>query len=813
MKRKANRRSTQKTSGARWVTLVLLASVASIVLVAGLSLLAFFIQLDRSLPSTQSLKNYHPPLVTRVYASDGSLQGEFYTERRYVVPLSDLPPHLINAFLASEDVRFYEHGGVDFPGVIRALLKNIQAGEIVQGGSTITQQVVKSLLLTPERTWIRKMKEAILAYRIDQTLSKDEILFLYLNQIYFGSGAYGVEAAARTYFDKSAHDLNLAEAALLAGLPKAPSRYSPTHNLPAARERQRYVLQRMLESGLATSGDVQKAQADPLKLASPRHWTLKDLDYFTEEVRRQLESRYGKDGLYKEGMTVYTTLDPKAQSIGEKVLDQGLRELDKRHRRYRGLHANVPKEEWDRTVKVLSERNGSLAPDKIAGALVMHYDAKTKTCLLHLGSAYGKLPPSGWEWTKFSSSRAGKMFRVGDIIRVRLDRKEEESSWSAVLEQDPGMEGALMAMVPDTGQVLCMVGGRDFEKSQFNRCTQAIRQPGSSFKPIIYAAALDRGYTEASILVDSPFVRDDHSLRGPWKPSNYDHQFWGPITLRKALVNSRNVVTVKLLDEIGTSYVISFARRLGISSQLTPTLSLALGASGVTLSELLTAYTPFANLGERADPYLIEKVYDRKGNLMEEHQPRREKVISPQTAYIMTHILQGVVEEGTGKKAKELGRPAAGKTGTTNELKDAWFVGYTPDLIAGVWIGYDDHNLSLGKGETGGRAACPIWLYFMQEVLKDQPIQAFKIPSGVVLAKMDPSSGYIYRSHDGVGVYAAFDGEPPVNKRSYDEEAQDEDEFETSDDGEETKEDFSPRASSGSRQAPPSESFFKSDLF
>ncbi len=812
MKRQANRRNKQKSSGARWVSLVLLASVASIILVGGLSLLAFFIQLDRSLPSTQSLKNYHPPLVTRVYASDGSLQGEFYTERRYVVPLSNLPPHLIKAFLAAEDVRFYEHGGVDFLGVVRALLKNIQAGEIVQGGSTITQQVVKSLLLTPERTWIRKLKEAILAYRIDQTLSKDEILFLYLNQIYFGSGAYGVEAAARTYFDKNAHDLTLAEAALLAGLPKAPSRFSPTHNLTAAKDRQRYVLQRMLDSGLATSGDVQKALAEPLRLSRPRHWTLKDLDYFTEEVRRQLESRYGKDGLYKEGLTVYTTLDPKAQSIAEKALDQGLRELDKRHRRYRGLHANIPREEWDRTVKVLSERNGSLAPHNIAGALVMHYDAKTKTCLLHLGTAYGKLPPSGWEWTKSSSSRAGKMFRVGDIIRVRLDKKEEDSSWSTVLEQDPGMEGALMAMVPDTGQVVCMVGGRDFEKSQFNRCTQAIRQPGSSFKPIIYAAALDRGYNEASILVDSPFVRDDHSLRGPWKPANYDRQFWGPITLRKALVNSRNVVTVKLLDEIGTSYAISFARRLGITSQLTPTLALALGASGVTLSELLTAYTAFANLGERADPYLIEKVYDRKGNLMEEHRPRREKVISPQTAYIMTHILQGVVEEGTGKKARELGRPAAGKTGTTNELKDAWFVGYTPDLIAGVWIGYDDHNLSLGKGETGGRAACPIWLYFMQEILKDQPIQAFKIPSGVVLAKMDPNSGYIYRSHDGGGVYAAFDGEPPVNKQSH-ARTQDEDEFETSDEEEETKEDFSPRASSGSQHPATSESFFKSDLF
>ncbi len=794
------------------MTLVLLASVASIILVSGLSLLAFFIQLDRSLPSTQSLKNYHPPLVTRVYASDGSLQGEFYTERRYVVPLSNLPPHLIKAFLAAEDVRFYEHGGVDFLGVVRALLKNIQAGEIVQGGSTITQQVVKSLLLTPERTWIRKLKEAILAYRIDQTLSKDEILFLYLNQIYFGAGAYGVEAAARTYFDKNARDLTLAEAGLLAGLPKAPSRFSPTHNLQAAKERQRYVLQRMLDSGLATSGDVQKALAEPLKLSRPKHWTLKDLSYFTEEVRRQLESRYGKDGLYKEGLTVYTTLDPKAQTIAEKALDQGLRELDKRHRRYRGLHANIPREEWDRTVKVLSERNGSLAPNTIAGALVMQYDAKTKTCLLHLGSAYGKLPPSGWEWTRSSSSRAGKMFRVGDIIRVRLDKREEDGSWSTVLEQDPGMEGALMAMVPDTGQVLCMVGGRDFEKSQFNRCTQAIRQPGSSFKPIIYAAALDRGYNEASILVDSPFVRDDHSLRGPWKPANYDRQFWGPITLRKALVNSRNVVTVKLLDEIGTSYAISFARRLGITSQLTPTLALALGASGVTLSELLTAYTPFANLGERADPYLIEKVYDRKGNLMEEHRPRREKVISPQTAYIMTHILQGVVEEGTGKKARELGRPAAGKTGTTNELKDAWFVGYTPDLIAGVWIGYDDHNLSLGKGETGGRAACPIWLYFMQEILKDQPIQAFKIPSGVVLAKMDPNSGYIYRSHDGGGVYAAFDGEPPVNKRSY-ARTQDEDEFETSDEEERTKEDFSPRASSGSQHPGTSESFFKSDLF
>ncbi|MCU0588504.1 MAG: PBP1A family penicillin-binding protein [Syntrophobacteraceae bacterium] len=817
MLKKTNPRRERKRSGARWVTLVMLASAVSVILVGGLSMLAFFIQLDRSLPSTQSLKSYRPPLVTRVYASDGSLQGEFFIERRYVVPLSELPPHLIKSFLAAEDVRFYEHGGVDFLGVVRALFKNIQAGEIVQGGSTITQQVVKSLLLTPERTWIRKIKEAILAYRIDRSLSKDEILYLYLNQIYFGSGAYGVEAAARTYFEKHARDLTLAESSLLAGLPKAPSRFSPTHNMPAAQERQRYVLQRMLESGFATSGDVQKAQAEPIKLARPRQWTLKELDHFTEEVRRQLESRYGKDGLYKEGLSVYTTLSPKIQVIAQKALDQGLRELDKRHRRYRGLHANVPREEWNSTVKILSERNGSLAPGNTAGALVMSFDSRTSSCLLHLGSAYGKLSPSGWEWAKVSAARAGRMFRVGDIIRVRLDKKEDESSWSTVLEQDPGMEGALMAVVPETGQVVCMVGGRDFQKSQFNRATQAVRQPGSSFKPIIYAAALDRGYNEASILIDSPFVRDDHSLRGPWKPANYDRQFWGPITLRKALVHSRNVVTVKLLDDIGTSYAISYARRLGISSPLTPTLALALGASGVTLSELITAYTPFANLGERADPYLIEKVYDRKGNLLEDHRPKREKVISPQTAYIMTHLLQGVIEEGTGTKAKQLGRPAAGKTGTTNELKDAWFVGFTPNLLAGVWIGYDDHNLSLGKGETGGRAACPIWLYFMEQALKDEPIQAFKIPAGVVLAKMDPGSGYIYRSNESGGVYAAFDGEPPANRRTARSSSQDDEAVEVDDGHSEvestTHEDSPPRPSSPSRHPAPADSYFKSDLF
>lgn len=798
MKKSEQSRRGTRSNALRWFGLAFMTAVFCLLLAAGLGLSAFYIQLDRSLPSTQSLKNYHPPLVTTVYAADGTLMGEFYNERRYIIPLSEVPPHLIKAFLAAEDVRFYEHGGIDLGGVIRAIFRNIQAGEIVQGGSTITQQVVKSLLLTPERTFTRKVKEAILAYRIDRSLSKDEILYLYLNQIYFGSGAYGVEAAARTYFGKHAKDVNLAEAAVLAGLPKAPSRFSPILNFPAARERQQYVLNRMVEAGFVPEAVAREAFKYHLQFAKPKHWALKDLNHFTEEVRRQIEARYGRDGLYKEGLTVYTTMDPRAQQLAQRALDQGLRELDKRHRRYRGLHVNVPREDWASGLRVLKETNGELTQGKVVAAMVTSYDPKDKSCQLDLGSSKGKLPSSGWEWAKISANRAARMFRVGDIVRVRLERLLDDNTWSTVLEQDPGMEGALIAMEPETGRVLCMVGGRDFEKSQFNRCTQAVRQPGSAFKPIIYAAALDKGYSEASILIDSPIIKDDRSLRGPWKPANYDHQFWGPITLRKALVHSRNVVTVKLLEAIGVKYAIDYARQLGIASPLTPTLALALGASGVTPLELITAYTPFANQGNRVEPYMIQRVYDRNGKLLEDHRVRKESVISPQTAYIITNLLQGVVESGTGQKAKQLGRPVAGKTGTTNEMRDAWFIGYTPSVLASVWVGYDDHNISLGKGETGGRAAAPIWVYFMQELLKDQPVETFPIPEGIVLAKMNPNTGAIVDDNDPSAVYAAFSGSVPIRSHS-------------SYSGESTGAYSS--SDSPTYSTSPSESFFKSDLF
>ncbi len=751
-----------KRRALRWVVFSLFSIFLCLCLIGGIAVFALYLQIDQSLPSVEALKNYHPPLVTSVYSADDELIGEFFTERRYLVPLNELPPHLIKAFIAAEDTRFYEHSGVDLIGIFRAMLKNIQAGEIVEGGSTITQQVVKSLLLTPERTFMRKIKEAVLAHRIDSSLSKNEILYLYLNQIYFGAGAYGVEAAARVYFDKHASELDLSEASLLAGLPKAPSRFSPIHHFSMSRERQRHVLQRMVDSDFITFDEARKALSKPLQIAQSKRWAVKMMDYFTEEVRRQAETRFGRDMLYKEGLIIQTTLDLKAQRIAERALDQGLRDLDKRHKQYRGLHVNVPKDDFPSALRILSQSNGELEQGKVVAGLIKEFDVKTRTISVDLGAAKALIPQSGWQWVQVSNKRAEKIFRSGDVLRMKLDRQQEKDVWLAAVEQDPGMEGSLMSISPTTGRVICMVGGRSFEKSQFNRCTQAVRQPGSSFKPIIYAAALDKGYSEASILIDSPITYYDHTAKGSWTPSNYDRQFWGPILLRKALINSRNVVTVKLLESIGVGYTINYARQLGITSQLTPTLSLALGASGVTLQELLTAYSTFPGQGERVEPYLIEKVLDRYGNLIEEHQEKKEQVISAKTAYLITDLLQGVVREGTVTKAKELKRPAAGKTGTTNELKDAWFIGFTPSVLTGVWVGYDDHTVSLGKGETGGHAACPIWVYFMKEYLENKPVETFPIPDGIVFAKINGSSGTVAGSDEQGGVYAAFADKVPA---------------------------------------------------
>ena len=770
--------------------------------VALAAVFAIYMHLQSSLPSVHSLKNYSPPLVSSIYAADGSLMGEYYVERRYLVPLADVPSELILAFLAAEDSRFFEHPGLDLVGISRAMLKNLQAGEIVQGGSTITQQVAKALLLTPERTWSRKLKEAILAYRIDHALNKDEILTIYLNQIYLGEGAYGVEAAARTYFGKGVHDLDLAECALLAGLPQAPSRYSPFKQYDLARERQYHVLKQMAGLGHISPAIMQAAFAEPLRLVPPRRWTLKEQSYFSEQVRREAESRYGHDTLYKQGLQIYTTMEPAAQQMAEAALDRGIRELDKRHG-YRGAHQHIAVEKWRDFSRNLTGKNKDLAEKRTAEALITGYDKKAKIFQLDLGSAKAQLPATGSGWGE--DRRLPANLKPGDAIWVRLEKLLGKDSaatlWLVSLEQEPQVQGALLALNHQTGAVLCMVGGRDFEQSQFNRAVQAIRQPGSAFKPIIYGAALDRGFTPASILIDSPVSYGDSSLQGRWTPANYDNRFWGPILLRDALIYSRNVVTVKLLQSIGPRQAIEYAKQLGIHSPLTPTLALALGASAVSLWELLTAYSTFANQGARTDPYLIEKVLDRYGRVLTAHQPQPERVISPESAFVMTDILKGVIEEGTGRRARKLGRPAAGKTGTSNDLKDAWFIGYTPSILTGVWVGYDDDDITLGGDETGGHAACPIWLYFMEEYLRDQPIEKFPVPEDIVFARVSARGSGSEQETTGKAVYAAFRkdqlrGDPNTLQNQA-----------ASDESGELR---SPR---GAKQEDPMDAFFKSDLF
>ena len=810
MKKPSPQGRDHKRSTLRWFVFALFSVFVSIFLVGAIVVFAFYVQIDQSLPSVESLKNYHPPLVTSVYSADRKLIAEFFVQRRYLVSLNELPPNVIKAFIAAEDARFYEHGGVDMVGIFRAALRDLEAGQIVQGGSTITQQVVKSLLLTPQRTFSRKIKEAILAHRIDNYLSKNEILYIYLNQIYLGSGAYGVEAAARTYFDQHASELDLAQAALLAGLPRAPNRFSPASHLDEARKRQRYVLQRMVDANLITYEEARKALAEQLHLVDkPARFAPATMDYFTEEVRRQAEARFGREMLYKEGLTIDTTLDSGAQHIAQTALDLGLSVIDRRHRKYRGLHVYVPAGDWPNTIKILTQSNGKLEKGKMVAGLITGFNSRSRTISADLGVGKALIPESGWQWVHLPTRQAERVFRPGNVLRLRLNGTQEDV-WAANVEQDPGLQGAIMCMSPETGRVICMVGGRNYKTSQFNRCTQAQRQPGSSFKPIIYAAALDKGYTEASVLMDTPITFYDHSARGSWTPENFDRRFLGPILLRNALIHSRNVPTVKLLKSIGINYAVNFARQLGINTPLTHSLSLGLGASEVTLNEMLSAYSTFPGLGQRVEPFLIEKVYDRFGNVIEQHQVKREQVLSAKTAYLVTDILQGVVRQGTGTAARALNRPCAGKTGTTNDFNDAWFLGYTPSVLTGVWVGYDDHT-SMGRGEEGAHAACPIWVDFMKQYLQDKPVETFTVPEGIIFARLN-GGGAVAGSDDSGGAYAAFAEKVPAHgsnpENQQDQQKQDDDQS-----GEVVDEGQTDNSAPPPAQAPTEGSYFKSELY
>jgi penicillin-binding protein 1A len=625
---------------ARWWlrTLLIVAGIVSLLLGAGAAVAALwaFTILPRTLPSVTALESFQPLVGTKIYDDNDELITELHVERRIFVPLAHVPQALRDAIIATEDKRFYYHWGIDPIGIARAVAQNYRRGRIVEGGSTITQQLTKVLFLTPDKSLERKLKEAVLALELERRYTKDRILEMYLNQVYFGHGAYGVEAASRTYFGKSVSELNVREAALLAGLPRAPTTYSPFEHGDAAKRRREVVLRRMVEYGAVKEPDAKRFARADLGLIPPERRRTTG-QYFLEYVQQTLEAKYGADMVFKGGLNVYTTLNPTMQLAAEQALREGLKALE---------------------------------------------------------------------------SRSGK------------GRSGEHP------------EGAIVTVEPQTGFVRAMVGGYDFFRSEFNRAVQARRQPGSAFKPFIYMAALESGLTAATRIEDAPVSYAVGPNGQAWKPENYDRKFRGPTTLQQAIEESVNVVTVKVQEQIGLSRTIRLARRFGITSPLDVNLSLALGTSDLTLIELTSAYGALANQGQWLPPTAVRYVTDSQGKLLEEHLPEPREAVSPETAYIITHMLKGVVERGTGQAARTLGRPVAAKTGTTNDYSNAWFIGYTPRLATGVWVGYDRPR-SLGKDETGSRVAVPIWVTYMGRVLGDSPKDDFPVPERITLAPVD----------------------------------------------------------------------------
>ena len=718
----------------RWIAIAGV-SVLSAIAVAGFAIAIYAAWLFHDMPDAGELQDYRPPTATRVYAWDGTLIGEYSKERRIFVPYDQIPPQLAQAFLAAEDRNFFKHSGVDVGGFSRAMLKNVgnaARGRRLEGGSTITQQVAKNVLLTSDATVGRKFKEAILAHRLEQSLDKQQILELYLNEIWLGYRSFGVGAAAYNYFGKSLPELTLAECAYLAALPKGPDNYHPIRNKAKAKGRRDWIIGQMADLKWVTRAEADAALAEDLVVQPrPKRAGYRDADYFVEEVRQRGMATLGPR-LNEGGYYMRTTLDPRLQTAARVALMAGLENYDRRHG-WRGAWGHVENlgPDWEKAAKAKalpSERRGWRA------AVVTSADGGVR---LAKNEGEGALAGEDMTW-----ARAGKGLKVGDLVFV----EKSETSAAYRLRQVPAVNGALVAMEPYTGRVVALVGGYSFSLSNFNRATQAMRQPGSAFKPFVYATALENGYTPASVVVDSQLTFKGANGED-WSPENYHKKFYGAQPLRKGLEQSINAMTVRLAQGVGMKKIVEMAKKTGIAREMAPVLAMALGAGETTPFKLTAAYTPFVNGGRRVEPHLIELVQDREGKVIfradkrdcprcdagfnGDESPRvtplGEQVMDPVTAYQITSMLQGVVQRGTAAQVSSLGYPLAGKTGTTNEYRSAWFMGYSPDLVVGVFVGFDD-NRSLGEGETGAVDSIPIFMDFMKVALKDRPKTEFKPP-------------------------------------------------------------------------------------
>lgn len=847
-----------------------------LVAIIGATGVGFYYYISKDLPNLKKIEDYQPPVMAEVFDDSGQKIGEFWTEARILTPIDAIPKKLIEAFVSSEDDRFFEHKGVDPYGILRAFVRNLKAGQVVQGASTITQQVTKALLLSPERTYQRKIKEAILATQIEKNLTKDQILYIYLNQIYFGNRAYGVAAAARNYFHKDLKDLSLAEMAMIAGLAKAPSLFNPVINPERAKQRMGYVLDRMADEGYISSSEANEAKKYPLHVylaKTDKEFNYQYAPYFVEEVRRDLVKKYGYEKLYTSGWKIYSTANLEMYRSAQKAVLDGIERFS-RPFGYRGPVTHLDSQEKidaflkkthleiidalgevnyyaDPGLKEAAKKPTPLESHEIYEGVLTKTDGKTLT--VRVGNSEGTIDYSDWSWAKNPAKKAERWNpSVGDVLEVRLKTPSGKNAANDTvslakrfsLYQSPDVQSALFSYEPFTGAVKAVIGGQSFKKSEFNRATQALLQPGSAIKPLIYAAALDKGYTPGTIIMDSPIVYEESPGKF-WKPKNYGGKYYGPTAFRHALVNSRNVVTVRILMDIGTHYVAGFMRKMGLSTPIYKYYSMALGSNEVILAELARAYGTFVTGGILPTIHYVDKIVGPKGDIVEEYKPPAAKytiqyeevdenkdssnndnqkpknlatsgntadsaesqplgkkseswedmgfnatllenaeqstkeddllltsyekktlygdyipdgyTITPKTAVTMINILRDVVRAGTGVRAQALKKPAGGKTGTTNQATDAWFIGFTPTLLTGVWVGFDEERRSLGHGATGGGVAAPIWLAYMKDATENYVTKNFTIPSWVDLSVYEAPIQQL-----AVGVGDAELGEPGV---------------------------------------------------